>query len=107
MEHIMAYIKQLFNPYILLILCFSAGVVIYYYITNRRIENFQEPSGPAVAAGSVVKLPKETCLQLKSQIDQYLQVRQQYKDTVILNLDETIVSLEKYFREYGCELHSY
>ena len=103
LRHLKTYIAYYFVGFIFLV----AFTVYTYRRPVKPVENFQEPSGPAVASGAPVKLPKESCIPLKSQIDQYRQVKEQHKDTRILNLDETIQSLEVYFREYGCELHTY
>jgi hypothetical protein len=106
MEALLKHIKKHAPYYILGFLSTLVVAFVSYNVLNRRVENFQEPSGPAVASGAPVRLSKETCIPLKSQIDQYLQVKQQYKDTRILNLDDTLKDLEKYFREYGCDLHT-
>jgi len=107
MEALLKHLKKHAPYYILGFLCTVVVAVVSYNILNRRVENFQEPSGPAVASGAPVKLPKDTCVPLKSQIDQYRQIKEQHKDIVILNLDDTLKDLERYFREYGCELHTY
>ena len=107
MEALLKHVKKHAPYYLVGFLCTLVVAFVSYNILNRRVENFQDPSGPAVAGGSSVKLPKETCIPLKSQIDQYRQVKEQHKDTVILNLDDTIKNLEKYFRDYGCDLHTY
>ena len=85
------------------------GVITYIFL-KKRVEKFQNSDDPFVAGGATIapaKLAKETCIQLKSQIDQYKDVKQQHKDTHIANLDETIEALEKYFNEYSCNEHSY
>ena len=107
MEGVLRHLKKYISYYFIGFLSLVAFAVFSYRPSSKRVENFQEPSGPAVASGAPVKLPKESCVPLKSQIDQYRQVKEQHKDTMILNLDETIQGLEKYFREYGCELHTY
>jgi hypothetical protein len=104
---LLKHIKNYASYYLFGFLSILGVAFISYYLLNRRLENFQDPSGPAVAGGVPVKLPKETCVALKSQIDQYNQVKEQYKDMKILNLDDTLKDLEKYFREYGCDLHTY
>lgn len=83
---------------------------ITYRILNKKVDKFQDYEGEPVAAGATVatvKLPKATCIPLKSQIDQYKQVKQEHSDIVIMNLDETIRDLERYFKEYGCDTHTY
>jgi hypothetical protein len=85
------------------------GVITYIFL-KKRVEKFQNSDATLVAGGAAIapaKLAKETCIQLKSQIDQYKDVKQKYKDTHIENLDETIEALEKYFNEYSCNQHSY
>ena len=104
---LLKHVKNHAAYYLLGFLSILVVAFISYTLLNRRLENFQDPSGPAVAGGAPVKLPKHTCIPLKEQIDQYRQVKEEHKDIQILNLDDTIKDLEKYFREYGCELHTY
>jgi hypothetical protein len=84
--------------------------IITTIFLKKRIEKFQNSDNATVAGGAEIvpaTLGKEMCAQLKSQIDQYKDLKQQYKNTVIRNLDETIESLESYFNKYGCNEHSY
>jgi hypothetical protein len=91
------------NPLIVLVtlILIAAASYMFFY---RRIEKFQDVP---VAAGASVRLPKETCEPLKSQLDQYKKVRQEHKDVMIVDLDTTIETLEEYFVKYGCDLHRY
>lgn len=77
-----------------IVACIAAGIAFGLY---RRKEGFQD-----VAAGTTVKLSKESCIPLKSQIDQYKKVREDHKDIKIVDLDTTIEKLEKYYTTYGC-----
>ena len=77
-----------------IVACIAAGIAFSIY---RRKEGFQD-----VAAGTTVKLSKESCMPLKSQIDQYKKVREDNKDIMIVDLDTTIEKLEKYYTTYGC-----
>jgi hypothetical protein len=91
------------NPLIVLVtlILIAAASYMFFY---RRIEKFQDVP---VAAGASVRLPKETCEPLKSQLDQYKKVRQEHKDVMIVDLDTTIETLEEYFVKYGCDRHRY
>jgi hypothetical protein len=91
------------NPLIVLValILIAAASYMFFY---RRIEKFQDVP---VAAGASVRLPKETCEPLKSQLDQYKKVRQEHKDVMIVDLDTTIETLQEYFVKYGCNLHRY
>ena len=91
------------NPLIVLValILIAAASYMFFY---RRIEKFQDVP---VAAGTSVRLPKETCEPLKSQLDQYKKVRQEHKDVMIVDLDTTIETLQEYFVKYGCNLHRY
>jgi hypothetical protein len=79
----------------LIIACIAAGIAFAFY---RRKEGFQD-----VAADTTVKLSRESCIPLKSQIDQYKKVREDHKDIMIVDLDTTIEKLEKYYKTYGCD----
>lgn len=72
-------------------------VAIAGFMMYRKREGFQN-----VAGGTTVKLSKESCVPLKSQIDQYKRVRQENKDVMIVDLDTTIEKLENYYTTYGC-----
>lgn len=91
------------NPLIVLValILIAAASYMFFY---RRVEKFQDVP---VAAGASVRLPKETCEPLKSQLEQYKKVRQEHKDVIIVDLDTTIETLEEYFVKYGCDLHRY
>jgi hypothetical protein len=91
------------NPLIVLVtlILIAAASYMFFY---RRVEKFQDVP---VAAGASVRLPKETCEPLKSQLDQYKKVRQEHKDVMIVDLDTTIETLQEYFVKYGCDLHRY
>jgi hypothetical protein len=91
------------NPLIVLVtlILIAAASYMFFY---RRVEKFQDVP---VAAGAPVRLPKETCEPLKSQLDQYKKVRQEHKDVMIVDLDTTIETLQEYFVKYGCDLHRY
>jgi hypothetical protein len=110
MEELLRHVKKYTLYYILGTLCFIVVASISYNLLNRRVENFQEKpetASPTVAAGAPVKLSKDMCINLKSQINQYRQVKDQHKDIEVLNLDETLKLLETYFKDFGCELHTY
>jgi hypothetical protein len=97
------------NPLIVLVtlILIAAASYMFFY---RRIEKFQDvpvAAGESVATGAPVRLPKETCEPLKSQLDQYKKVRQEHKDVMIVDLDTTIETLQEYYVKYGCDLHRY
>jgi hypothetical protein len=91
------------NPLIVLVILILIAAASYMFF-YRRVEKFQDVP---VAAGASVRLPKETCEPLKSQLDQYKKVRQEHKDVMIVDLDTTIETLQEYFVKYGCDLHRY
>jgi hypothetical protein len=79
-----------------------------FYHDRKLVEKFQDTIAVASGAASetLPALPenviKETCNALKIQLDQYKGVKQQYPDTEIRNLDETLKILNKHYRDRAC-----
>jgi hypothetical protein len=77
-------------------------------IFYKKAEGFQDDATNAVSTGEhPVKLGKEHCRMLYTQLNQYKQVRKEHPDTLIVNLDETITQLTEYYNKYSCNEHTY
>jgi hypothetical protein len=109
----MALIPHLSNNIIVysilaIIFIFLLYVAYYNLKPGKLVEKFQDTIAVASGAASetLPALPesviKESCKALAVQIDQYKGVKQQYPDTEIRNLDETLKSLNKHYRDRQC-----
>ena len=109
----MALIPHLSNNIIVytilaIVFIFLLYVAYYNLKSGKLVEKFQDTIAVASGAASetLPALPenviKETCNALKIQLDQYKGVKQQYPDTEIRNLDETLKILNKHYRDRQC-----
>jgi DNA-binding transcriptional regulator WhiA len=56
-------------------------------------------------SGVKVKASKEMCEKLKTQWDQYKNIRKEHPDVDIRNLNETLEKMEEYYTTYGCDTY--
>lgn len=108
----MQSILSLLGSNILNILIGIFILILILYVFKRlyykKAEGFQDDTTNVVSKeGLPVKLGKEHCRMLHTQLNQYKQVRKENPDTLIVNLDETITQLSEYYNKYLCNEHTY
>ena len=82
--------------------------VAYRFWFFKKKEGFQDDaSNEVVPEGLPVKLGKEHCKLLYTQLEQYKKVRRDHPDSEIVNLDETIVQLNTYYPKYFCDKYTF
>jgi hypothetical protein len=82
--------------------------VVYSFWFVKRREGFQDDaSNEVIPEGLPVKLGKEHCRLLNTQLEQYKKVRRDNPDSEIVNLDETIVQLNTYYTKYSCDKYTF
>jgi hypothetical protein len=108
----MQSILSLLGSNILNILIGIFILILILYVFKRlyykKAEGFQDDATNVVSKeGLPVKLGKEHCRMLHTQLNQYKQVRKEHPDSHIPNLDETIVQLTEYSNKYSCNQYSF
>jgi len=108
MESIASLLKSNLLNIVIGLLVFIVILYMFKRFSYKRPEGFQDDAtNEVIPDGLPVKLGKEHCRMLNTQMNQYKQVRKEHPDTNIPNLDETIVQLTEYYNKYSCNQYSF
>ena len=100
MEQLIKHFQR-YGLYYILACCI--GYILYLH-SNQR-DGFQDIPQETAQDSPAQQASEEICLQLKSQIDNYTEIKDKHKDILIVNLDETIQMFHGLFTKHGCETY--
>jgi hypothetical protein len=104
MEQLIKHIQRYGIYYSLLITVSCITYIIYLH--SHKKDGFQDIAQEPVENNSPAQqASEEICLQLKSQIDNYIEIKEKHKDILITNMDETLDMLKGLFTKHGCETY--
>ena len=99
-KHVYKY--ALYYTLILIIVCCLS--YISYIHSRKSVEKFDDLNQVSTT-NAPVQAGEDVCQQLQMQIDQYVELKEKHKETLIMNLDETIDMLKKIFTQYMCDTY--